>query len=195
MLSCISFFSHVWASLAWPGNPNTENVRSHQLPTLHLTWETCGNLWHLVESAHPHTLLQTSTVCSFFFFSLCGARSQPDWTLLRPRGLHACGHARTDTHTEVASGVGHNLEKAVVPEEFPWMACLQEQNNCSFIRSFHPASHPSMCPRKRKRWNLDSGAVVSTEQCFLGTLKHVIFDKHGGLEGKGKPGIEFPRII
>lgn len=146
-------------------------------------------------SQHTLTHSYRHPLFAVFFFFLCGARSQPDWTLLRPRGLHACRHARTDTHTEVASGVGHNLEKAVVPEEFPWMACLQEQNNCSFIRSFHPASHPSMCPRKRKRWNLDSGAVVSTEQCFLGTLKHVIFAKHGGLEGKGKPGIEFPRII
>lgn len=71
-----------------PGSMNTENVLRQQLLTLHLTWETCGNLWHLAESAHTQ---HTST--------LCRGRYQPDRTLLRPRGLHALRHAHTHKHT------------------------------------------------------------------------------------------------
>lgn len=37
-----------------PGKMNTENILSQQLLTPHVTWETCGNLWHLAESAHTH---------------------------------------------------------------------------------------------------------------------------------------------
>lgn len=178
------------------GKANTENVFSRQLLTLHLTWETCGNLWHMAESAHTLTHRHTSTVCNFSF--LCGEGYQPDWTLLRAQRT-TCTQACAHTHTEVASGVGRNLEKALFPGEFPWMACLREQNNCSFTPSFHPSLHPSIRPGKRTTETLIHEPWVQWTDVllghFTGTLEHMIFDKHGNQEDKGDQIVSMRLIL
>lgn len=88
--------------------------------------------------------------------------------LVGTSGTHSHTHTFTHTHAEVDCGVGRNLENALFPREFPWMACLQEQNNCLFPPPFHPSLHPSIYQGKR---NLDSWAMNSEDRCFPGTLQ------------------------
>lgn len=173
--------------LAWPGILNSERPQ----PSVADPPSELGDLWELLALGRVSTASRTPIdirCLHFFFFSAW--REILAWLNLietqRITCMQACTHTHTYKYTEVASGVGRNLEKALAPEEFPWMACLQEQNNCSFIRSFHPSFHPSIYPGARKRWNLDWGAVASAEQCFPGTLKHVIFDRHWDMERERK---------
>lgn len=156
-LSRILFYSHVWASLAcqakWTqrtflANSCWPSIWPGRLVGTSGTWPS--------QHTHQHT-----SPAPFFFF-LCGERYQPDWTLLRPRGLHA----HTYTHTEVASGVGRNLEKALFPRGISLNGLFARAEQLlvhSIFSSLPPSFHLS---REKKEWNLDSWAMSSVGQMF-----------------------------
>lgn len=138
-LSCISFFSHVGALLV------CQAKWTHRTFFANSCWPS---FWpgRLVGTSGTWPSQRTNTHLWFaLFFSVQGEISA--WLNVietQRTTMH------THTHTEVASRVGRNLEKAPFPGEFPWMACLREHNNCSFTPSFHSSLHSSIYPGKRK---------------------------------------------
>lgn len=126
-----------------PDEMNKGNILRQRLLTLHLTWETCGNLWHASTHMHKH-MIAPSLFCYFFFPLAWGEISA--WRYWEPdnsmhRGMHKHPHrGRSWSRTQP-------WKSSDPPgENFTEWPCLQEQNNLSV-----PSILPSIQGKERVR--------------------------------------------
>lgn len=130
-------FSHfAYLGLArMPGKTNAENIFSRQLLTLHLTGETCLNLWHLAGSAR----VQQHTA-NFFFRRVDISLTQRYW------GSTTCSQACSQTHAHRGRWQSRTQpwKSSLPPGIFPEWPVWKSKTIARSLHLFHPSFHPSI---------------------------------------------------